>query len=79
MMSPCLDQGDESLPTEFNSTLSTAFDLAKRILKKKSKLNNTANYISVPQNITYFLRSKCKLQVTFYKTKNKISVCLKYN
>lgn len=35
-----------------------------------SKLNNTANYLSVHYNITYFLRSKCKLQVTFHKNNN---------
>lgn len=35
MFSLYLDQGDQSLPTEFNNTLSTAFDLAKRIFENE--------------------------------------------
>lgn len=37
MLSPQLDQWDESLLTEFNSILSSVFYLAQRIKKKKIK------------------------------------------
>lgn len=39
MLSPQLDQWDESLLTEFSSILSSAFDLTQKIKKKKGHCN----------------------------------------